>query len=45
MPNMKLEPEDEKKMTRFAMQNLGLLLGFTIMVLIAIFEDDIEELF
>ena len=45
MPNMKLEAEDKKKTARFAMQNLGLLLGFTIMVLIAVFEDDIEQIF
>ena len=44
MPNMQLTFDDPQKYKRFAAQNVGLMLGWGIMVVIAIFEDDIENM-
>ena len=44
MPRMKLEKDTPDKTLRFVVQNLGMTSGFTIMVLLAIFEDDITNI-
>ena len=43
MPEMQLRPTDGKKWTRFAIQNAGLLIGFAMMIILALFEEDIEN--
>ena len=43
MPQMKLEKDTEDNFLRFVVQNLGMTTGFTIMVILAIFEDDITN--
>ena len=40
MPAMKLTNDTERKFLRFGLQNVGMLLGFIIMVLLSIFEED-----
>jgi len=40
MPEMKLTKDTDRKMLRFGLQNVGMLLGFIIMVLLSIFEED-----
>ena len=44
MPEMKLKSNDPAKLTRLLTQNCGLLLGFIMMILLALYEDDIENL-
>ena len=41
MPQMKLEKDTENKVYRFVIQNLGMTTGFSIMVLLALFEEDL----
>ena len=43
MPEMQLKAADPNKFTRFLTQNIGLLLGFAMMILLALFEEDIEH--
>merc|ERR1739838_202052 len=43
MPEMHLKAADPKKFTRFLTQNIGLLLGFAMMIILALFEEDIEH--
>ena len=44
MPQMKLEKDSENKVYRFVIQNLGMTTGFSIMVLLALFEEDIMNI-
>lgn len=44
MPQMKLEKNSENKVYRFVIQNLGMTTGFSIMVLLALFEEDIMNI-
>ena len=43
MPEMQLRETDGKKWLRFGIQNAGLLLGFAMMIILALFEEDIEH--
>ena len=44
MPEMKLTSDLDRKFYRFGLQNMGMLLGFTIMVILAVFEDSIRNI-
>ena len=44
MPQMKLEKDSEDKVYRFVIQNAGMITGFTIMILLALFEEDIMNI-
>ena len=44
MPEMKLKSNDPSKFTRFFTQNIGLLAGFAMMILLALYEEDLENL-
>ena len=39
---MKLSRSDKRKGTRFLLQNIGMLLGYLIMLLLVFFEDKIR---
>jgi len=41
---MKLSKSTPNKFLRFGLQNLGMVIGFTIMVLLSIYEDDLMNL-
>ena len=44
LPEMRLVKSTKGKTYRFFLQNLGMLIGFAIMVLLSLFEDDIMNL-
>ena len=44
MPEMKLGKNTKDKVYRFFLQNLGMMIGFAIMVTLSIFEEDIMNL-
>ena len=41
---MKLSKSTSNKFLRFGLQNIGMVIGFTIMVLLSIYEDDLMNL-
>jgi len=44
MPEMKLTRDLDRRFLRLGLQNLGMLIGFAIMVILAVFEDDIRHI-
>jgi len=44
MPELTISKDDENKYSRLSIQNVGLLLGYIMMILLALYEDDISNL-
>ena len=44
MPELTINRNDENKYRRLSIQNVGLLLGYIMMILLALYEDDISNL-
>ena len=43
MPEMTIKPDCKNNYTRFGTQNIGLILGFSIMIIIAKYEEAIAS--